>query len=103
MKPDNKFHEDVWEFGDVWKQGSPDDPVSGDAEYVEIFRGDTGRGYDDSFFMDLIVSVGAQGIRATFDAFGLGMEPAAIKTYVFKVEAGKVNEAIDYLKKNKYI
>jgi hypothetical protein len=88
-----------WKYGDVWKQGSPDDAVSDQGVlYVEIIRGDTGKGYDDSYMMGLVSYLGSKGIRATFDSFSLGIEPAAIKTYVLKVEAGKEDEAKGYLK-----
>lgn len=91
--------EEGWEYGDVWKQGSPDEPVSEEGvSYVEILRGDTGTGYDDSSMMDLVGYLGSRGIRATFDSFSLGLEPAAIKTYVLKVEAGKEEEALRFLK-----
>jgi hypothetical protein len=90
--------EEGWEFGDVWKQGSPDEPASGEIEFVEILRGDTGRGYDDSYMLDLVSYLGSRGVSATYDSFSLGLEPAAIKTYVLKVESGKENEAMLYLK-----
>ena len=87
-----------WEYGDIWKQGSPDEPVpEDDVRYVEILRGDTGRAYDDSYMMDLVGYLGSRGIRATYSSFSLGMEPAAIMTYVLKVEAGKLDEAREYL------
>jgi hypothetical protein len=100
MKRDNEnTDEEGWEYGDIWKQGSPDEPVSeDDVEYVEVLRGDTGSGYDDSVMMDLVAYLGAKGIRATFDSFSLGMEPAAIKTYVLKVEAGKEEASREYLR-----
>jgi hypothetical protein len=100
MKRDNEnTDEEDWEYGDIWKQGSPDEPVSeDDVEYVEVLRGDTGSGYDDSVMMDLVAYLGAKGIRATFDSFSLGMEPAAIKTYVLKVEAGKEEASREYLR-----
>jgi hypothetical protein len=99
MKRDNEnADEEGWEYGDVWKQGSPDEPIpEDDVQYVEILRGDTGSGYDDSVMMDLVAYLGSRGLRATFDSFSLGMEPAAIKTYVLKVEAGKEDEAGKYL------
>ncbi len=91
--------EEGWEYGDVWKQGSPDEAVSEEGvSYVEVLRGDTGTGYDDSSMMDLVSYLGSRGIRATFDSFSLGLEPAAIKTYVLKVEAGKEDEALRHLK-----
>jgi len=96
MKIDNS---DEWEFGNVWKQGSPDDTDDDrDVVYVELLRGDTGMGWDDSFLMDLVGYLGSQGIRATFDSFALGMEPAAIKSYVLKVEMGKEDEARNVLR-----
>ena len=89
-----------WKYGDIWKQGSPDQANEADSvEYVEVLRGDTGMGYDDSFMLDLIGYLGSMGVRATFDSFALGMEPAAIKSYVLKVEAGKENEARELLEK----
>jgi hypothetical protein len=86
-----------WEFGDVWKQGSPDQPQDGDVEYVEILRTDVGAGYDDSYLMELVTFLGSRGIRATYDSFSLGAEVGAIKTYVLKAESGKENEAIQLL------
>lgn len=88
-----------WEYGDVWKQGSPDEPVPGDdVQYVDILRGDTGRGYDDSVMIDLVGYLGSRGLRATYDSFSLGAEVGAMKTYVLKVESGKEDEALAYLK-----
>lgn len=95
----NEQDEEGWEYGDVWKQGSPDETVPDEGiSYVEILRGDTGTGYDDSSMMDLVGYLGSRGLRATYDAFSLGLEPAAIKTYVLKVEAGKEEEALRYLR-----
>jgi len=83
-----------WEFGDAWKKGSPDDPVPEDAtEYVEVLRGDTGKGISDTTMLEYVLYLGERGIRATFDAFPLEQ----IKTYVLKVESGKENDAIRYL------
>ena len=91
--------EDDWEFGDVWKDGSPDDLVADEsADYVEVLRGDTGRGFDDSLVLDLVSFLGSRGIRATYDSFSLGMEPAAIKTYVLKVEAGREQAAVELIR-----
>lgn len=88
-----------WKYGDAWKQGTPDDPdLAADVEYVDILRGDTGRGFDDSMMLDLVAFLGSRGIRATFDSFSLGLEPAAIKSYVLKVEAGREDEALEQLK-----
>jgi len=89
-----------WEYGDVWKQGSPDDPVPLDTvHYIEILRGDTGTGYDDSYMLDLIGYLASRGIRATYDAVPLAMEAGgAIKTYVLRVEVGREEEAIRFLR-----
>lgn len=88
-----------WEYGDAWKQGSPEAPVpQDDVDYVEILRGDTGMGYDDSYLIDLVGYLSSRGIRATYDAVPLAMEVGgAIKAYVLKVEAGKEDEAIKFL------
>jgi hypothetical protein len=103
MKHDNgNTDEEGWEYGDVWKQGSPDEPASAeDIEYVEVLRGDTGRGYDDSYMIDLVGYLGSKGIRATYDSFSLGAEVGAMKTYVLKVESGKEEEALAYLKEKR--
>ncbi len=99
MKRDDENRDEKdWEYGDVWKEGTPDDETRQDIEYVEVLRGDTGRGFDDSVMVDLVAYLGSRGIRATFDSFSLGLEPAAMKTYVLKVESGRENEAIGYLK-----
>ena len=88
-----------WVYGDVWKQGSPDEKSTEEnIEYVEILRTDTGRGYDDSVMIDLVGYLGSRGIRATYDSFSLGAEVGAMKTYVLMVEAGKEDEALAYLK-----
>lgn len=80
-----------WEYGDVWKTGSPDDPVPEDTtEYVEVLRGDTGKGLSDTTMLEYVLCLGEHGIAATFDAFPLEQ----IKTYVLKVEAGKEAEAL---------
>jgi hypothetical protein len=90
--------ENGWAFGDVWRSGSPDDADSAPEDaYVEVLRGDTGRGFDDSLMLDLIGYLGSRGIRATYDSFSLGLEPAAIKTYVLKVEQGRETEALAFL------
>ncbi len=90
--------ENDWEFGDVWKQGSPDDlPEDEGIEYVEILRGETGRGFTDSFMLDLVGYLGSRGIRATYDAASVAGEGGGIKTYVLKVEAGRETEALRYL------
>jgi hypothetical protein len=88
-----------WEYGDVWKQGSPDQATPEEnIDYVEILRGDTGGGYDDSTLIDLVGYLGSRGIRATYDSFSVGAEVGAMKTYVLMVEAGKEAEALSYLK-----
>lgn len=89
-----------WKYGDVWKQGSPDEPVpEEDVHYVELLRGDTGMGYDDSLMIDFIGYLSSRGIRATYDAVPLAVEfGGAIKTYVLKVEAGKEDEARELLR-----
>lgn len=100
MKRDNDDSEDEsgWDYGDVWKKGSPEEPAAGDdIQYVEVLRGDTGRGFDDSVMLDLVAYLGSRGVKATFDSFSLGLEPAAIKTYVLKVEAGREVEALAFL------
>lgn len=100
MKRNNDKSEDDsgWKYGDVWKKGSPDESVEkDDSEYIEVLRGDTGRGFDDSVMLDLVAYLGSRGIRATFDSFSLGLEPAAIKTYVLKVEVGREDEALAFL------
>ena len=87
-----------WEYGDEWKVISPDNAAgAGDVVFVDIFRGDTGQGLDDSLMLDLVSYLGSRGIRATYDSFSLGLEPAAIKTYVLKVEEGREEEAIKLL------
>ncbi|HTF99418.1 MAG TPA: hypothetical protein VK654_02380 [Nitrospirota bacterium] len=100
MKKDNDRANDAgWNYGDVWKQGAPDDRNDeSDIEYVEVLRGDTGRGFDDSVMLDLVAYLGSRGVRATFDSFSLGLEPAAMKTYVLKVEAGRERDALDLLR-----
>lgn len=83
-----------WEYGDVWKEGSPDQAAADtDIEYVEVLRSDSGKGFDDSLLIDLVVFLGSRGITATYESFSVGMEPAAIKTYVLKAEAGRADEA----------
>jgi len=98
-KPGNgPVDDEGWEYGDVWKQGSPDQLLNGDdVEYVEILRTDIGAGYDDSYMMELVTYLGSRGIRATYDSFSLGAEVGAIKTYVLKAESGKEEEAIQLL------
>ena len=92
----NDDSDDGWAYGDVWQAGAPAGPAPPDDDsiYVEVMRGDTGRGFTDSLMLDLVGYLGSQGIRATYDSFSLGMEPAAIKTYVLKVEQGKEVQAL---------
>ena len=90
-----------WEYGDIWKQGSPDAADSeDDVEYVEILRGDLGTGYDDSYMLDLVSYLGSRGVRATYDSYSVGLEfgVGAMKTYVLKVESGKELEARELLR-----
>lgn len=83
-----------WEYGDDWKKGSPDDPVPEDAtSYIEVLRGDTGKGISDTTMLEYVLYLGEHGIKATFDAYPLEQ----IKTYVLKVEAGKESEALRLL------
>ncbi len=98
-KPGNGPDDDEgWEYGDVWKQGHPDQLMPEEnIQYLAVLRGDSGMGYDDSSLLDLVVYLGSRGIRATYEAFTVGMEPAAIKTYVLKAESGKEEEAIRLL------
>ena len=105
-EPENTHQEPDpdWTFGDIWKRGSPDQPVPDDTtHYSEILRVDTGMGYDDSSLIDLVGYLNAQGIRATYDSVPLAMEfgMGAIKTYVLKVEPGKEEEAKQLLKNKK--
>lgn len=96
-RPDSSPDEE-WEYGDEWKHGSPDDSAGpGEVVFIDILRGDTGQGYDDSQLLDLVGYLGSRGIRATYDSFSLGLEPAAIKTYVLKVEEGREEEALKLL------
>lgn len=98
-RDDENSSEEGWEYGDVWKQATPEGAApENDVQYVELFRADTGMGYDDTVMMDIVSYLGSRGVRATFDSFSLGLEPAAIKTYVLKVEAGKMEEAKEHLK-----
>ena len=91
---DNKDDEG-WAYGDVWDQGTPDEPEPDAAiEYVEVLRGDTGKGYSDTTMMEYILYLGAAGIQATFDAYPL----REIKIYVLKVEAGREEEAMSLLR-----
>jgi hypothetical protein len=88
-KKQDRDNED-WEFGDEWKKGSPDDPVPDrSADYVEVLRGDTGMGYDDTSLMEYVLFLGEHGIEATFDSYPLEQ----IKIYVLRVEAGREEEA----------
>lgn len=90
--------DEEWEYGDAWKKGSPDDqPEDEGVEYVEILRGDTGRGFTDSFMLDLVGYLGSRGIRATYDAASVAGEGGGIKTYVLMAETGKEEEALSLL------
>jgi hypothetical protein len=82
--------EDGWAFGDVWKDGSPDDEPAGDtADYVEVLRGDTGKGLDDTVMMEYVLYLGEHGIGATFESYPLEQ----IKIYVLRAEASQADEA----------
>ena len=87
--------EDGWAFGDIWKKGSPEAPEDdSNVQYVDILRGDTGSGYDDSLLLELIGFLSSRGIRATYDSVPLAAEfGGAIKTYVLKVEMGREDDA----------
>jgi hypothetical protein len=92
---DDHNSDDGWDYGDIWDQEWPDDPEPGhDIEYVEVLRGDTGKGYSDTTMMEYILYLGAAGIQATFDAYPL----REIKIYVLKVEAGREEEAMKLLR-----
>jgi len=98
--PENRKDQDDegWQFGEVWKDGSPDDPVSGDdGLYVEILRGDTGMGYSDTTMLEYVLFLGEHGIGATFDSYPLEQ----IKTYVLRVEAGREEDALELLRKKR--
>ena len=97
MSENKKDKEEVdWEYGEVWKDGSPDDPVAPDAgEYVEVLRGDTGMGYNDTTMLEYVLFLGEHGIQATFDSYPLEQ----IKIYVLRVEAGREAEALALLRK----
>ena len=97
MTEGKKDKEEVdWEYGEIWKDGSPDDPVAADAgEYVEILRGDTGMGYNDTTMLEYVLFLGEHGIKATFDSYPLEQ----IKIYVLRLEAGRVAEALALLRK----
>ncbi len=99
MKNEQDDADEGWKFGDVWKEGSPEEQrAPAEDEFVEILRTDTGKGYDDSTMLDLVSYLGSRGVRATYDSFSLGLEPAAIKTYVLKVELAKAAEAVEYIR-----
>lgn len=101
MKRDKEENDDEakWEYGDVWKQGTPDEPGDDAVQYVEIFRGDMGAAYDDLYMLDLVNYLGSRGVRATYASVSIGLEfGAAMTTYVLKVEEGKENEAREYLR-----
>jgi hypothetical protein len=92
---DDNTGDEGWDYGDVWDQAGPDEPEPGhDIEYVEVLRGDTGKGYSDTTMMEYILYLGAAGIQATFDAYPL----REIKIYVLKVEAGREEEAVNLLR-----
>jgi hypothetical protein len=94
VEREKKDDDKDWEYGDAWKTGSPDDPVPEDTvEYVEVLRGDTGKGLSDTTMLEYVLYLGERGIAATFEAYPLEQ----MMTYVLKVETGKEEEAIRYL------
>jgi hypothetical protein len=94
VESEKKDEDKDWEFGDAWKTGSPDDLVPEDTtEYVEVLRGDTGKGLSDTTMLEYVLYLGERGIAATFESYPLEQ----MMTYVLKVEAGKEDEAIRYL------
>jgi hypothetical protein len=102
MKRENDDkNEEAWDFGDVWKQEESEESADLEIDFVEILRGDTGAGFDDSYMLELVTYLGSLGIRATYDSFSAGLEMGAIKTYVLKVESGKEDEAIRHLKEKR--
>lgn len=100
MKRDKEDADEAgWEYGDIWKQGAPDEGGDDAVQYVEILRGDMGTGYDDSSLLDLVTFLGSRGVRATYASVSIGLEfGAGMTTYVLKVEADKEDEAREYLK-----
>jgi hypothetical protein len=98
---DEKPDDEGWQYGDVWKQGTPETSAEEEVEFVDIWRTDTGKGFTDSTMVDLVLFLGANGITATFDAAAAASEfGSALKTYVLKVEIGKEEEAIKLLKES---
>lgn len=82
--------DDGWAFGDVWKAGSPDDEPAGDTtDYVEVLRGDTGMGLDDTVLMEYVLYLGEHGIGATFESYPLEQ----IKVYVLRADPERADEA----------
>ena len=95
MERDKKDDENGWAFGDEWKQPAPDAEEPGeDIEFVEILRGDTGQGYDETRMLEYVLFLGSLGIEATFDAYPM----REIKIYVLKVDAERVDEAKEHLR-----
>lgn len=93
-KKQEELDNEGWEYGDVWQQGSPDEPVAeDDTEYISILRGETGRGFSDTTMQEFIFYLGSKGIRAKYDSHPLEQ----VQVYVLKVEAGKAQEAQDLL------
>lgn len=90
----NSDPDEGWAYGDVWKDGSPDDALPDDtAEYVEVLRGDTGMGLDDTVMMEYVLYLGEHGIRSTFESYPLEQ----IKIYVLRAEPERSDEAMRLL------
>jgi hypothetical protein len=91
---DKNDNDEEWEFGDAWRSGSPDDaPDDASIDYIEVLRGDTGMGLDDTVMMEFVLFLGEHGIRATFESYPLEQ----IKIYVLRAEAGRAEEAMRLL------
>jgi len=92
----DELDSDDWKYGDVWKQDFSDESdLEENVKFVPILRGETGRGYNDTLLNDFILYLGSKGIRASYDSYPLEQ----INIYVLKVEIGKENEAITFLKR----
>ncbi len=78
-----------WAYGDEWKEGSPDAALP---EEEGVMRCD-GAACMDSDMLNLIGYLGSHGIRATYDTHSVAADMVAMKSYVLKVEIGRVEEA----------
>jgi hypothetical protein len=82
-----------WAYGDEWKAGSPDAALpEEEGVFVEVMRCD-GAACKDTDMLNLIGYLGSHGIRATYDTHSVAADMVAMKSYVLKVEIGKVEEA----------